>query len=162
MNHSHKYFWLCYAASNHITMETRKWIIPKSVLALLLCKCPIKCHSMSSGSWKYILKLSDTSTAFGKLVQKQKKYLRGFLDDFLNVIFTKASMARDIELANERNRFGLRDCNDPNSLRLETRSSGRLPDPVHDRPKRREGCSLRHWSCHWIGSIIGGAETTET
>lgn len=74
--------------------------------------------------------------------------LRSFINDFLYVIFTKATVTSIIHLPNQGNRFCLRYSHDPYLFLSPTRPLRRLSDPVQHRAKRCHSCSLDCWSCH--------------
>lgn len=74
--------------------------------------------------------------------------LRSFINDFLYVIFTKATVTSIIHLPNQGNWFCLRYSHDPYLFLSPTRPLRRLSDPVQHRAKRCHSCSLDCWSCH--------------
>lgn len=73
--------------------------------------------------------------------------LRSFINDFLYVIFTKATVTSIIHLPNQGNRFCLRYSDDPYLFLSPTRPLRRLSDPVQHRAKRCHSCSL-DCCCH--------------
>lgn len=83
-------------------------------------------------------------------------HLRGFIDDFLDVIFAEASVTCIVELANHRNGFGFGYRNDPDPVGFGASSLRRLLNSEYHRPQRRDGDALRHHRrSHWLR--IGGA-----
>lgn len=122
--------------------------IQRRDLTLLLCKCPTKCHSTSSGSCSKIReKLQKLHFHFKSRIEREGD-LRSFVEDLMNVVFAEASVAGVVNLADERDWLRLRHRHDPNQLRVATRPLRRITDPRHYRPERRHGRSFHRRSSH--------------
>ena len=124
-------------------------------LALLLCKFPMKCHSISSGSC-----ISFTEPKYRQLEKKKKKTkshnnrkeksnrriertnLRSFLDEFLDVVLAEAAVAGIVDLADDGDRLRLADGDNPDLLGRAARSLGGLVDALQHRPQRRRSSAV--------------------
>ena len=88
-------------------------------------------------------------------VEDKEMNLRGFFDNFLDIVFAETSMADGVELVNEGQRFGLAHCNHPYIIGAAAGSLRRDSDTVKHRPQRRHYYAFHGRSRHRVGMING-------